>query len=212
MATGGFGAYLTVATPNELKKLLGGAAYLLTGLTHFTSIRPERGRQDDQTGFAWEGAFLVLAVGNGRQAGEATRSARSFRMMGSSTCASCRSCRTRSCLKRCATCFEEGSARFSAQSSAPEWLSSRSRPTPPSRSTWTASRSRARGFRFELLPQRLPSEAPFRLPVAHLTERWRTGRAVSAICRRQRGEERQLESHASILKLVCATVKKQRVF
>ena len=68
VATGGFGTYLTVATPNELKKLLGGAAYLLTGLTHFTSIRPERGRMTGP-GFAWEGAFLVLAVGNGRQAG-----------------------------------------------------------------------------------------------------------------------------------------------
>jgi lipid kinase YegS len=68
MATGGFGTYLTVATPNELKKLLGGAAYLLTGLTHFTSIRPERGRLTGP-GFAWEGAFLVLAIGNGRQAG-----------------------------------------------------------------------------------------------------------------------------------------------
>jgi lipid kinase YegS len=68
VATGGFGTQVTVATPNELKKVLGGAAYLLTGLTHFSSIRPERGRVSGP-GFAWEGAFLVLAVGNGRQAG-----------------------------------------------------------------------------------------------------------------------------------------------
>lgn len=68
MATGGFGTQLTVATPADLKKLFGGAAYLLTGLTHFTSIRPEYGRLTGP-GFAWEGAFLVLAVGNGRQAG-----------------------------------------------------------------------------------------------------------------------------------------------
>jgi lipid kinase YegS len=68
VATGGFGTQVTVATPNELKRVLGGAAYLLTGLTHFSSIRPERGRLRGP-GFEWEGAFLVLAVGNGRQAG-----------------------------------------------------------------------------------------------------------------------------------------------
>lgn len=68
MATGGFGSQVTVATPPELKKLLGGVAYLLTGLTHFTNIRPERGRLTGP-GFAWEGPFLVLAIGNGRLAG-----------------------------------------------------------------------------------------------------------------------------------------------
>lgn len=68
LATGGFGTQVTVATPAELKKVLGGAAYLLTGLTHFSSIKPERGRMSGP-GFAWEGPFLVLAVGNGRQAG-----------------------------------------------------------------------------------------------------------------------------------------------
>jgi lipid kinase YegS len=68
MATGGFGSQVTVATPPELKKLLGGVAYLLTGVTHLTSIRPERGRLSGP-GFAWEGPFLVLAVGNGRLAG-----------------------------------------------------------------------------------------------------------------------------------------------
>ena len=68
MATGGFGTRVTVSTPRELKKVLGGVAYLLTGLTHFTSIRPQRGRFTGP-GFTWEGQFLVLAVGNGRQAG-----------------------------------------------------------------------------------------------------------------------------------------------
>ena len=68
VATGGFGTHLTVATPKELKKLLGGAAYLVTGLTHFNCIRPERGRINGP-GLAWEGAFFVLAVANGRQAG-----------------------------------------------------------------------------------------------------------------------------------------------
>ncbi len=68
VATGGFGSQVTVATPPELKKLLGGAAYLLTGLTHFTSIRPQHGRLTGPN-FEWEGPFLVLAIGNGRQAG-----------------------------------------------------------------------------------------------------------------------------------------------
>ena len=68
VATGGFGTQVTTATPNELKKVLGGAAYLLTGLTHFNSIRPEHGRLSGP-GFSWQGAFLVLAIGNGRQAG-----------------------------------------------------------------------------------------------------------------------------------------------
>jgi hypothetical protein len=35
---------VTVATPSEFKRILGGAAYLLTGLTHFSSIKPEHGR------------------------------------------------------------------------------------------------------------------------------------------------------------------------
>src|SRR5262249_29359705 len=68
LATGGFGSHVTVETRPELKKALGGAAYLLTGLTHFSSIRPDHGKFSGP-GFAWEGAFLVLAVGNGRQAG-----------------------------------------------------------------------------------------------------------------------------------------------
>jgi len=68
LATGGFGTQITVETPPDLKRVLGGAAYLLTGLTHFNSIRPERGRLSGP-GFAWEGPFLVLAVGNGRLAG-----------------------------------------------------------------------------------------------------------------------------------------------
>lgn len=68
VATGGFGTQVTVATPNELKKVLGGAAYFLTGVTHFSSIRPARGRLAGPN-LDWEGSFLVLAVGNGRQAG-----------------------------------------------------------------------------------------------------------------------------------------------
>jgi diacylglycerol kinase family enzyme len=51
-----------------LKKILGKAAYLVTALTRFTSIRAAQGRMSGLS-FAWAGAFLILAVGNGRQAG-----------------------------------------------------------------------------------------------------------------------------------------------
>jgi len=68
VATCGFGTQVTVATPNEVKRILGSAAYFLTGLARFSSIRPARGRLSGP-GLAWEGEFLVLAGGNGRQAG-----------------------------------------------------------------------------------------------------------------------------------------------
>lgn len=68
VATGGFGTQVTVETPDELKKLLGGAAYFLTGLTKFNSLKTSVGRFRGPD-FEWEGEFLVLAVGNGRQAG-----------------------------------------------------------------------------------------------------------------------------------------------
>jgi lipid kinase YegS len=68
VATGGFGTQVTVETPEDLKRLLGGTAYLLTGLTRFNSIHSSAGSFRGPN-FAWEGKFLVLAVGNGRQAG-----------------------------------------------------------------------------------------------------------------------------------------------
>ena len=68
VATGGFGTQVTVETSEDLKRLLGGAAYLLTGLTRFNSIHSSAGSFRGPN-FAWQGKFLVLAVGNGRQAG-----------------------------------------------------------------------------------------------------------------------------------------------
>ncbi|MEL6547085.1 MAG: lipid kinase YegS [Myxococcota bacterium] len=68
VATGGFGTEITVGTDPRLKKALGSAAYLITGLTKFESIQPVeclvRGPDVE-----WSGKALVLAVGNGRQAG-----------------------------------------------------------------------------------------------------------------------------------------------
>jgi len=68
VATGGFGTHVTVETREELKKALGGAAYLLTGVTRYSSIRAASAKFSGP-GFEWEGKFLALAVGNGRQAG-----------------------------------------------------------------------------------------------------------------------------------------------
>ena len=68
VATGGFGTQVTTETPDDLKRILGGAAYLVTGLQKFTSMTSSPGRFSGP-GFSWAGNFLVLAVGNGRQAG-----------------------------------------------------------------------------------------------------------------------------------------------
>ncbi|MDX1319764.1 MAG: lipid kinase YegS, partial [Oceanospirillum sp.] len=68
MASGGFGTQITTATPDELKRVLGSLAYLLTGMSKFTSIAAVEGRFK-APGFSWQGAFMVLGVGNGRQAG-----------------------------------------------------------------------------------------------------------------------------------------------
>lgn len=68
MATGGFGSRVTASTSEELKKLLGGAAYFLTGLSRFAEVHSAFGRFGGP-GFTWEGDFLALGIGNGRQAG-----------------------------------------------------------------------------------------------------------------------------------------------
>lgn len=68
MATGGFGSKVTASTSEELKKVLGGGAYLLTGLSRFSEIRSAWGRFAGPD-FTWEGDFLALGIGNGRQSG-----------------------------------------------------------------------------------------------------------------------------------------------
>ncbi|MCQ4324100.1 lipid kinase YegS [Stutzerimonas stutzeri] len=68
MATGGFGSKVTATTSEELKRVLGGGAYLLTGLTRFAEIQSTRGHFCGP-GFDWQGEFLALGIGNGRQAG-----------------------------------------------------------------------------------------------------------------------------------------------
>ncbi|WP_058833840.1 lipid kinase YegS [Luteimonas abyssi] len=68
LASGGFGTRITVETNEGLKKMLGGLAYLITGISRLGRIEPTRARVRGPD-FDWSGAFIALGVGNGRQAG-----------------------------------------------------------------------------------------------------------------------------------------------
>lgn len=68
MATGGFGSKITASTSEDLKKVLGGVAYLITGLARLAEAGSVVGRFSGPD-FNWEGEFLAFGVGNGRQAG-----------------------------------------------------------------------------------------------------------------------------------------------
>jgi len=68
LVSGGFGSRVTVETDPELKRRLGGLAYVLTGISRFTELTANRGSFRAE-GFAWEGRFVAVAIGNGRQAG-----------------------------------------------------------------------------------------------------------------------------------------------
>lgn len=68
MATGGFGSQVTANTSEDLKKILGGAAYLFTGLSRFSELKAAYGELHGPD-FKWSGDLLALGIGNGRQAG-----------------------------------------------------------------------------------------------------------------------------------------------
>jgi lipid kinase YegS len=68
LASGGFGTQVTVETPEGMKKLLGGLAYLVTGMAKLGRIDALRARVHGPK-FEWEGGFIALGIGNGRQAG-----------------------------------------------------------------------------------------------------------------------------------------------
>lgn len=68
MATGGFGSQVTANTSEDLKKVLGGAAYLFTGLSRFSELKSAYGELSGPD-FHWQGELLALGIGNGRQAG-----------------------------------------------------------------------------------------------------------------------------------------------
>ncbi|MEH6418193.1 lipid kinase YegS [Pseudomonas sp. CGJS7] len=68
LASGGFGTQVTIETDAGLKKMLGGLAYLVTGIAKLGKIEPIRARLHGE-GFQWEGDFIALGIGNGKQAG-----------------------------------------------------------------------------------------------------------------------------------------------
>jgi len=68
LVSGGFGSRVTVETDPELKRRLGGLAYVLTGVSHFAELSANRGSFRAE-GFAWKRRFVAVAIGNGRQAG-----------------------------------------------------------------------------------------------------------------------------------------------
>jgi lipid kinase YegS len=68
LASGGFGTQVTIETHEGLKKMLGGLAYFITGIAKLGRIEPISARIEGPD-FAWEGAFIALGIGNGRQAG-----------------------------------------------------------------------------------------------------------------------------------------------
>ena len=68
MGTGGFGSQVTAQTSEDLKKVLGAAAYLFTGLSRFTELSAASVSLEGPD-FHWQGELLALGIGNGRQAG-----------------------------------------------------------------------------------------------------------------------------------------------
>lgn len=68
VASGGFGAAVTVDTPVELKNFLGGGAYTIMGLLKAISFRPYECAIRTPQG-AVEGSVVIGAICNGRQAG-----------------------------------------------------------------------------------------------------------------------------------------------
>lgn len=68
MATGGLGSQVTANTSEDLKKVLGAAAYLFTGLSRFSELQAASVELQGP-GFQWQGELLALGIGNGRQAG-----------------------------------------------------------------------------------------------------------------------------------------------
>jgi len=68
LASGGFGTEVTVETDEGLKKMLGGLAYLVTGIAKLGRIEPVTARVRGPD-FDWQGEFIAVGIGNGRQAG-----------------------------------------------------------------------------------------------------------------------------------------------
>lgn len=69
VSSGGLGAAATEETPDRAKRLLGAAAYLVTGVRTFAALDPVRARFTTGGETIFEGPLLFFAVGNGARAG-----------------------------------------------------------------------------------------------------------------------------------------------
>ena len=69
VASAGFGAEVTATTPQDMKRVLGGAAYSIMGFVRAFQLEPYEGRLILSNGDVKEGSMLVMAVGNNRFAG-----------------------------------------------------------------------------------------------------------------------------------------------
>lgn len=68
LASGGFGTEVTTQTGESLKSMLGGLAYVVSGLGQLGRMQPQHACLTGPD-FRWEGEFIALGIGNGRQAG-----------------------------------------------------------------------------------------------------------------------------------------------
>ncbi len=68
LVTGGMGTRITVETDPFAKKVLGGAAYLVSGLGRLGELRTLHARFTAES-FDWSGEIIAMAIGNGRRAG-----------------------------------------------------------------------------------------------------------------------------------------------
>lgn len=69
VSSGGLGAAATEETPDRAKRLIGAAAYLVTGVRTFAALEPVRARFTSGDETIFEGPLLFFAVGNGARAG-----------------------------------------------------------------------------------------------------------------------------------------------
>ncbi|HEU4452724.1 MAG TPA: YegS/Rv2252/BmrU family lipid kinase [Longimicrobium sp.] len=69
VSTGGAGAEATDEASDELKRVLGPIAYLITGVRKFVELKVSRARFTSRGETLHDGEFLIFAVGNARRTG-----------------------------------------------------------------------------------------------------------------------------------------------
>ena len=69
VSTGGFGAEATDEASDDLKRMLGPVAYLITGVRKFVRLDVSRARFTANGEVLHDGEFLIFAVGNARRTG-----------------------------------------------------------------------------------------------------------------------------------------------